>query len=173
MSGEHDKLRRDYGGNPSSPLNYQERVGGQHSDSQTRRKKVHYSGDEIYRPFGYITGGSECCAVTYYDVTRRNLRGVIDFEYRTRLHTELIHMDERGQMLMIIYLADINLMITGYYLETLRERVRHRECAEIEQYCPSLHGTELQANLIADGQPIITAIEKDNGLMYHSDALKN
>ena len=172
MSGSDD-YRKAFGiGQEDSGKGFRERLGG--SPYPESAKAMQFAGSDDYRPFGYMPQGTDTCELIWYDHMRQEAREGTFWHYKTLMRVGYSETDPaRGGMVLVLYLADVNIMIEGFNLYPLMERLRSYECAQIEQYSPRRHASVSKEQLIEDGETVITGVTVDQGMLYTAAAVKN
>lgn len=150
------------------------RVGGRDQTDQTASDALQYAGSSGYRPYGYRPKGTDSCELIWYDTMRGEAREGTFWHYKTLMRVGYSETDPaQGGMTLVLYLADVNIMIEGYHLYPLMDRLRSYECAQIEQYSPRLHASVSPEQLIAEGETYIRSVTMDQGMLFTSQAVRN
>ena len=171
MSGSDD-FRKALGIGPESTPGFRDRVAGDNRPEPA--KAMQFAGTEGYRPFGYMPQGTDTCELIWYDAMRQEAREGTFWHYKTLMRVGYSETDPaRGGMALVLYLADVNIMIEGYHLYPLMDRLRSYECGLIEQYSPHRHATVSPEQLIEDGETLVRSVTVDQGMLFTSKAVKN
>ena len=170
-----DDMRRAFGNSPfGDNPSHADRVTGEDAKGSGRDEHIQFAGSGEYRPFGWKPRGAQSCEIIWYDPQRGEARAGMVWEYRTLLRIGYEEINPAvGQMTVLLYLADVNVMIEGYHLYPLIERLRSRECAMIEQLSSRRHSLVQAHELVERGDTIIERVQTDLGLLYTSNAVRN
>lgn len=173
MSGT-DKYRRGFSSGAMSGDPFDRDRQQPDGDPFARGKSIQFAGTPEYHPYGWKPQGTETCEVIWYDTMRQEAREGTFWHYKTLLRVGYQETDlSSGRMALVLYLADVNVLIEGHHLYPLMERLRSYECAQIEQFSPHRHSMANQKQLIEDRQTIITNVTMDAGVLFTSNAVKN
>jgi hypothetical protein len=169
-----DDFRRAFGVDPTASGHHTARLEEQRGDARTSDQKIQFAGSSAYQPYGWKPQGTDICDIIWYDTARQEAREGTFWHYKTLLRVGYQETDPtQGRMTLVLYLADVNIMIEGYNLYPLMDRLRAYECAQIEQFSPHRHGMASKEQLIEDGETVITNVITDLGMLYTSKAVQN
>ena len=175
MSGSDD-FRKAFGvgQGDSSTGRFRERVGSEGKRETEGVKAIQFVGTPDYQPYGYMPQGTDTCELIWYDTMRQEAREGTFWHYKTLMRVGYSETDPaRGGMALVLYLADVNILIEGYHLYPLMERLRSYECAQIEQHSPYRHAKVSPEQLIADGETVIKSVSIDQGMLFTAPAVRN
>lgn len=151
MSG--DEFRRAFGVDPAAAGHHTARVDERRGVASSTDMKIQFAGSEDYRPYGWKPQGTDTCEIIWYDSARQEAREGTFWHYKTLLRVGYQETDPaQGRMAVVLYLADVNILIEGYNLYPMMERLRAYECAQMEQFSPRRHHMASKEQLIKDGR---------------------
>lgn len=175
MSG-NEEFRRAFSVDPlaRSTTSHSDRVTGSVSEPHKNDNKTLFAGSAPYHPYGWMPRGAQSCEIIWYDTQRDEARQGTFWEYKTLLRVGYQEIaPSSGHMMLMLFLADVNIMIEGFHLYPLIERIRARECTQIEQYSLRHHQAVMAEKLVEDGETVISSVQTDLGLLHTSNAVKN
>lgn len=173
MSGSDD-FRKAFGIGQEPRQGFRDRVSSDARLTTEDSRSIQFVGCPDYQPFGYMPQGTDTCELIWYDAMRHEAREGTFWHYKTLMRVGYSETDPaRGGIALVLYLADVNIMIQGYHLYPLMNRLRSYECAQIEQYSPRHHMKVSQDQLISDGEAVITSVTIDQGMLFTAPAVRN